>query len=520
MVTELSKGSSIASLNPATKELLGSVPVTSPDDIVAITKRARNASESWRKLSIHERLEYVKRFRDLLSDGMNSVSKLITEEAGKPFTEALGSEVFGVLETCQWLESRAEGLLDAKDVSLNPVFFTGKRSYNLYQPLGVIAVISPWNYPFSIPATSILLALVAGNGVVVKPSPKTPLVAEALVGLVEKAGFPPGLVGLVQGDRLECERLIQSGVNRIVFTGSVQGGRALMGLAAPHLIPLTLELGGKHPAIVLPDVDVNAAASGIVWSAFTNGGQACASIDRLYLLKPVPNGFVESIVQRASNLRLGNPMDPTTEVGPLIDELQVKRIEELVSDAVSKGASILCGGKSRPELGGFHFEPTVLTNLTDDMRILQEEIFGPLLPIVQVDSEAEALAKANSCELGLASSIWTADIQHGEKLAEQLQAGIVWLNDGLFSHACPDAPWGGIKNSGFGKAHSEYELLDMVCIKNVSVSGQGLRDWHYPYSESAREYIKAGMNLLHKRSIADKMQALMDVLSLKPKLKK
>jgi len=264
MVTELSKESTLASLNPATKELLASVPITTASEIQAITQRARQAHESWRKLSVHERLEYVRRFRDLLSDGIDSVGKLISQEAGKPFTEALGSEVFGVLETCQWLESRAESLLKEKDVSLNAVFFTGKRSYNLYQPLGVIAVISPWNYPFSIPATSILLALVAGNGVVVKPSPKTPLVAEALVGLLEKAGFPPGLVGLVQGDRFECERLVQSGVNRIIFTGSVQGGRALMALAAPHLIPLTLELGGKHPAIVLPDVDANAAASGIV----------------------------------------------------------------------------------------------------------------------------------------------------------------------------------------------------------------------------------------------------------------
>lgn len=520
MVTEISKETTLVSLNPATKEQIGKTPCTALAEIPGIISRSRQAAESWRKLSVTERLEYVKAFRDLLSEGKDSVSKLITEEAGKPFTEAMVSEVFGILETCQWLESRAEHILRAKPVPLNAVFFTGKRAYNLYQPLGVIAVVSPWNYPFSIPAASILLALVAGNGVVLKPSPKTPLVAAALVGLFEKAGFPPGLVGLVQGDRSECEKLITSGVDRIVFTGSVNGGKAIMAIAAPHLIPLTLELGGKHPAIVLPDVDAKVAASGIVWNAFTNAGQACASIDRLYLVKPMADGLLDEIVTRAKALRLGNPMDANTDIGPLIDAPQLSRIEELLNDAVSKGAKILCGGKARPDLGGFHFEPTIITNLNEDMQVLKEEIFGPLLPVVEVSSEEEAMQKANSCELGLASSIWTANTEHGEKLAERMQAGIVWLNDGLFSHVCPDAPWGGIKHSGFGKAHSEYELLDMVSIKNVAVSGQGVRDWHFPYSENARDYIKAGIDLLHKRSIGEKMQSLMNILSLKPKLKK
>lgn len=510
----------LVSRNPATKEVIGETASTALDQIPAIVARAREASLLWRKKPLSERLECVKKFRDLLSHGRDSVSKLVSTEAGKPFSEAMVSEVFGILETCQWLENKAAHILHDRPVDLNPLFFTGKRSFNAFQPLGVIAVVSPWNYPFSIPAASILLAVTAGNGAVLKPSPKVPLVASALVELFEKAGFPRGLVGLVQGDRHECEKLIISGVDRVVFTGSVSGGKAIMTIAAQKLVPVTLELGGKHPAIVLPDVDLEAGASGIVWSAFTNAGQACASIDRLYLVKPLETTLLPKIVERASKLRLGNGMNSDIDLGPLVDAAQLERIQELLDDAKAKGARVLCGGKAREDLGGYFFEPTVLTNLNDEMRILKEEIFGPLLPVLTVDTAEEALAKANDNELGLTASVWTADLACGEDLARQLSAGVVWLNDGLYSHVCPDAPWGGVKYSGFGRAHSEYELLDMVCIKNIGVSGQGLRDWHYPYSETSREYIKAGIDILHKPGVSEKLDALMRILSLKPKLRK
>ena len=520
MATELQNQSVLVSRNPANKEVIGETMSTPLNEIPAIAERARQVSLSWRQKSLSERLECVKKFRDLLSHGRDSLSKLITTECGKPFTEAMVSEVFGILETCQWLENKAPQLLKDKHVDLNPVFFSGKKSYNTFQPLGVIAVVSPWNYPFSIPAASLLLAATAGNGAVLKPSPKTPLVAAALIELMEKAGFPRGLLGLVQGDRRECEKLILSGVDRVVFTGSVGGGKAIMSIAAQKLVPVTLELGGKHPAIVLPDVDLDAAASGIVWSSFTNSGQACASIDRLYLVNPLGEKLLPKIVERASSLRLGNGLDSNTDIGPLVDAQQFERIQTFLNDARSKGARILCGGKAREDLGGYYFEPTIVTDLNNDMLIMQEENFGPLLPVFTVASADEALARANESELGLTASVWTADLTRGEELARQITAGVVWLNDGLYSHVCPDAPWGGVKYSGFGRAHSEYELLDMVCIKNIGVAGQGLRDWHFPYSETSREYIKAGIDLLHKSTVSEKIEALMRIITLKPRLRK
>jgi len=520
MATELSKKTKLLSRNPATGHALGETAITPLDEIPQIVSRARLAWQEWRRKPISERLECVRRFRQILSDGSDPLCKLVTAEAGKPYTEAMVAEVFGVLETCQWLDNKAEQLLEDKPVELNPVFFTGKRAYNTFQPLGVIAVISPWNYPFAIPATSILLALAAGNGAVLKPSPKTPMIAASLISMLEQAGFPQNLVGLVQGDRAESEKLILSGVDRVVFTGSVAGGKAIMSIAAQKLVPVTLELGGKHPAIILPDVDLEAAASGLVWSAFTNAGQACASVDRVYMVGSIADTLLPKIVEKASKLRLGEGMSTETDVGPLIDEEQLARVKALVDDAKAKGARILCGGKPRENSVGNFYEPTVITDVTADMRVLQEEIFGPVLTVEKVSSVEVALARANESELGLAASIWTADIEKGEVMAKELNAGVVWLNDALFSHACPDVPWGGMKMSGFGRAHSQYELLDMVCIKNIGVSGQGQRDWHYPYSAVAREYVKAGIDFLHKASWADKFAALCRILSTKPRLRK
>lgn len=518
-MTAKAEYSKLVSRNPANLEIIGETETSPPEKIREIVAVSKEASLAWRQNSLSKRLEAVSEFRRLLSLATESVSKLISSEMGKPFTEAMVSEVFSVLESCQWLEKKAEKILEPEPVELNPIFFAGKRSYNVFQALGVIAIISPWNYPFSIPAASALLALAAGNGVVIKPSPKTPLVAAALVELLERAGFPRGLVGLVQGDRLQAETLIGSGVSRVVFTGSCAGGKAIMKIAAENLVPVTLELGGKHAAIVLDDLDTDAAASGITWCSFTNAGQACASIDRLVLLKGLESTLLPKIVDSAKKLRMGDPLKSDTEIGPLVDESQFKRIQDLVEDARAKGASILCGGKARQDLGGYFYEPTIISQIKPEMRLMQEEIFGPLLPVFTVDSVKEGVEFANSSDLGLAASVWGGNIAEAESLARSMDAGVVFVNDGLFTHVCPDAPWGGVKQSGFGKAHSQYEILEMVSIKNIAVSTQGIRDWHFPYSENARQYIKAGIDLLHKGGMNEKWDALLRVLKLKSKLR-
>lgn len=499
----------IISRNPANMQVLGEVSISTKDDVRRTVMRARDAFQQWRKVPLHERLEKIENFRKLLMKERDSIAGLITRECGKPFAESLIAEVFGILETCTWVKRKAPKYLSGKHrTDLNPIFFAGKKSYNLHEPLGVVAVISPWNYPFSIPAASMLMALAAGNAVVLKPSPHTPYVAAALVSLFVRAGFPGDLVGLVQGDKEEAEALILSGVNRVVFTGSVQGGKAIMEIASRELIPVTLELGGKHPAIVLPDADMDKVAGALTWCAFTNAGQACASIDRLYVHSSVADKVVTKIAELTARLRLGDGMLPATDIGPIIDDSQMRRFEQVVNDAVQKGATLIAGGRARTDLGGFFFEPTIVRNVNSSMRLAREEIFGPILPITTYDTIDEAIEMANSSELGLAASIWTAKTSVGEEIARHLEAGIVWINDGLYSHVCPDAPWGGVKYSGFGRAHSSIELLDFVNVKNVGVSRQGSREWHFPYSQQSLDYLVNGLELIHGDGLNAKASAL------------
>lgn len=499
----------IVSRNPANMQVLGEVPISTPDDIRRTVLKARDAFQQWRTVPLRDRLDKIEQFRKLLMKEKDTIAALITRECGKPIAESLIAEVFGILETCTWIKRKAPRLLSGKHrTELNPIFFAGKRSYNLHEPLGVVAVISPWNYPFSIPAASMLMALAAGNAVVLKPSPHTPLVAASIVSLLVRAGFPGDLIGLVQGDKEEAEALILAGINRVIFTGSVQGGRAIMSIASRHLIPVTLELGGKHPAIVLPDADVDKVAGALAWCAFTNAGQACASIDRLYVHDSIADKIIDKVAILTSRLRMGDGMSPSTDIGPIIDDSQMRRFEQVVDDAVDKGAKLITGGRSRTDLGGYFFEPTIVRNVNSSMRLAREEIFGPILPITTFDTIAEAVDMANTSELGLAASIWTAKPALGEEIAKEIEAGVVWINDGLYSHVCPDAPWGGVKLSGFGRAHSSIELLDFVNVKNIGVSRQGTREWHFPYSKQSLDYLVDGLELLHGDGVNVKAAAL------------
>jgi acyl-CoA reductase-like NAD-dependent aldehyde dehydrogenase len=501
----------ITAINPATTEVLGRVKISSSEEINVTVANAHQAFSKWRNLPVAERLRYIRRFHDHVFQSRDRLAETITKETGKPLGESLVSEIYGVLETCAWLEAHAERWLKSEPVRLNKIFLPGKTAYNVYEPLGVIAVISPWNYPFSIPVSSMVAALAAGNAVVLKPSPKTALIAEAIQVAFRDAGLPEGLVGLVQGDRVEAEALINSRINRIMFTGSVGGGKAIAGLAAKKLLPTTLELGGKHAAIVLADSDIDSIARPLVWSAFTNAGQACASIERMYVERSIAKRLEERIAALTKQLRLGNGLLPDTDVGPLIDESQIGRIKDQIASAVADGARVIAGGNERLDLGGFFFEPTVLTDVKQGMRIIREEIFGPVLPIIEVADEREAIALANDSDLGLGASVWTRDTKRGERIAREIEAGMVWVNDGLYTHVSPDAPWGGIKESGYGRMHSAAELRDLVYVKNIGINKQRAQDWNYPYSATSLDYIRGGIEILHG-AVADKVKGIQRVM--------
>lgn len=500
MATELIAGRCIRSIDPATGEPIGETPVTLMPEIPRVVSLAQVAQGMWKSLTLTQRLSYIQNFRALLASEADRLAELVTKETGKPLAESFGGEVFPALETCRWLHENAYSVLENEPVGLNWLFFRGKRAYNVFEPLGVIAIISPWNFPFSIPVCSALNALAAGNTVIIKPSPKTPMVGVEIVKLFERAGFPKGVVNVVVGDKDEAICLMRSGVDRVVFTGGVNGGKAIARDCADKLIPVTLELGGKHAAIVLADADIEKTARGLVFGAFTNAGQACASIERAYVERPIFDALSKRVAELTRELRLGHGMSASTDVGPMIDADQVARVTEQLEDAISQGAVAIAGGAARSDLGSCYFQPTVLVNVSHTMRIMREETFGPVLPLMPVDNADEAIAHANDSDLGLGSSIWTRNHQEAERLARKVRAGMVWINDGLYSHASPEAPWGGIKNSGIGRRNSVHGLYDFVYIKHVSVDKSRNRDWHFPYSKSSLSLLKSGIALGHSPS--------------------
>jgi acyl-CoA reductase-like NAD-dependent aldehyde dehydrogenase len=493
----------LTSVNPATLEVLGSVPISTAADIASTIRQGRYALRHWAKLPLHLRLRFIESLRLIMLERLDEIATLITQESGKTFGEALAAELGGPLDTCLWVQKNLPQLLTNETTRYNPVAFYTKSGYNVFEPVGIVAVIAPWNYPFTIPINSIIMAVAAGNAVILKPSPKTPLIGQLIVDLFRAAGFPEGLVSIVQGDKDEASALITGGkaradrVNHVVFVGSVPGGRAIAALCNKNLIPFTLELGGKHPAIVREDADIDKIAWSLLWGAFTNAGQACVSIERLYVHRSLADRLMTKIADLAQGLQLGNGLDPNTQVGPLIDLGQLERVQAQVQDAIAKGARVLAGGKARTDLGGFFFEPTVLTNVTPDMRIMTEEIFGPVLPIIIINHDSEALEQANDSDLGLGASIWTADIEYGKTLARNIDAGLVWINGSIYSHASPDVPWGGYKNSGSGITHSAHGLKNFVRVKHISWGSQRAQDWEYPYCQERNDLIKASIGIGH-----------------------
>lgn len=504
----MNSSGTLESVNPATGQILGIVPVTSPAQIKESFSKARSAAQQWSQQTLAERLDLLSRFRKLLLKKRKSISALISAEAGKPLAESL-TEVFAVLETCNWLQKETGKLLKPESLRLNRLFFRSKKTQTVFEPLGTIAVISPWNFPFSIPATSVLTALVTGNTVVLKPSPKTPLLAEALRDLLHEAGLPDDVLHLIHGDKAEARLVMEEGPDRVIFTGSVAGGKAILQLAAQTMTAVTPELGGKHAAIVLEDADLEKCADALVWSAFSNSGQACASIERLYVVESKHDELLALLRKKTAALRLGDPSKPNTDMGPLIDVAALTRVRSMIQRACQQGATVAFGGRSLCDidaklaatLTGAYLEPTILTDVRQDMQIVKDEIFGPVLPVIKVRNRSEALACANDSSYGLGASIWSADIAAAEALASRIKCGMVWINDGLFSHACPEAPWGGTKYSGFGRTHGKHSVLDFVNIKLVSTDKPGKRDWNFPYSKKQLSLIDAATCTINSSTI-------------------
>lgn len=506
------QASTIKSFNPATGELLGEAPCLNADEVQAAVDKAWSSFEEWQLLDYAKRRKLILNLHKVLRKHSDEIAKLITQEVGKPLFESYTAEITGSLDACIWFAENSEKALKDQTIGMTNPLLASKQSIISFEPIGVVGIISPWNYPFAIPMIAIIMSVMVGNTVVLKPSEKCPLIGIKIEELFAEAGFPEGVVTVITGDRTTGQHLCQTSLAKILFTGSVEGGSKVMAQAAKTLTPVGLELGGKDAAIVLPDAPTEWTAKGLVWGAFTNCGQACASIERVYVVKSKnTEKLISYMMSYTEKLRLGDGLDPKTEIGPVIDEGQLAKIEKQVNEARNMGATVVCGGNRRKDLTGHFYEPTILTNVDHSMDVMTKETFGPVLPVMVVNSEDEAIELANDSEYGLSASIWTKNLTNAEDIARDLEVGTVFINDGLFSFACPQLPWGGLKKSGFGRTHSYFGLLDLVNIKHITIDSAGgpTRLWWYPYGHARIEIVKAGAALLHG-DVPHKVKGLFD----------
>src|ERR1700693_4061339 len=432
------------SVNPATGEILRELDCAGKDEVEAAVSRARAAQSAWAELGLRRRIAVLRKFQGKLYARKSEIAAAITREAGKTLVEALVTEVLVVLDAARFLIDNAWGLLRDEPVPHGNLVTKLKSGWLVREPHGVIGIISPWNYPFSIPATETLAALVAGNAVVLKPSELTPLVALELASLLHAAGVPEHVFQVVIGEGPAGAALLRSPIDKLVFTGSVATGKRIAAAAAERLLPVVLELGGKDPMLVLDDADVDVASSAAVWGAFMNAGQTCLSVERCYVHRSRYEEFLRACVEKTNRLRVGDGLDPQTDVGPMIHERQLQIVEAHVEDARARGARVLAGGKRLPELGPNFYSPTVLADVTQEMRIMHEETFGPVLPVAAFDSDEEAVQLANDSEFGLWASVGTRSRERGERLARSIHAGTVMVNDAISCFGISEAPHGGV----------------------------------------------------------------------------
>jgi succinate-semialdehyde dehydrogenase/glutarate-semialdehyde dehydrogenase len=457
-------GSTIDVTNPATGEKLGTIPRCGAAETRRAIEAAAAAFPAWRARTAKDRAAVLRKWYELIMANQEELARLLTMEQGKSLAESRGEIAYGA-SFIEWYAEEGKRLYG----DVIPGHMTDKRIVVLKQPIGVTAAITPWNFPNAMITRKAGPALAAGCPMVLKPAAQTPYSALALAVLAEQAGIPKGILSVVTGSAsaIGGEMTGNPTVRKLTFTGSTEIGRLLMRQSAETIKKLSLELGGNAPFIVFDDADVDAAVAGAMASKYRNSGQTCVCTNRLYVQAGVYDEFVAKLAAAAKALKVGNGLEDGTEQGPLIDANAVAKVEEHVADALSKGATLLAGGKPHA-LGGTFFEPTVLAGVTQDMLVASEETFGPLAPVIRFETEDQALAMANDTEFGLAAYFYSTNLSRVWRVAEGIEAGMVCINSGILSTEV--APFGGVKQSGLGREGSKYGIDDYVEMKYLCIT--------------------------------------------------
>jgi acyl-CoA reductase-like NAD-dependent aldehyde dehydrogenase len=447
-------GAIIKFTNPASGEDFGSVPMATPAQVSQTVAEMKAAQKVWGRRSVPERIRTLRKLQAVIVDAMDEISSVVGQDTGKNRQDVL-IEIFTTLDKLNVNLKHAQTWLRTERVPRGFLFF--QRLYSVPRPFGCVAVISPWNYPFVLSMPPVLAALLAGNTVVLKPSEVSPATGVLIEKLFQRVPELAPFVRVLHGDASVGAALIQNHPDFIFLTGSTETGKAIMKAASENLIPLVCELGGKDAMIILEDADLDAAARWGVWGSFFNAGQVCMSIERVYVVESVYERFLEKIVAETRKFSLGysQSLDSPYNCGPLTDPKQLQVVQVHLEDALEKGARLLLGGRHE----GLFFEPTLLTDIDHSMLVMQEETFGPILPVVKVKDEGEAVRLTNDSSYGLGAYIWTSDLKRARRLAGEIQTGSVVVNDAMVQFGAPMLPYGGIKASGFGRIHGKAGLL-------------------------------------------------------------
>lgn len=493
------------SINPATLEENGRIKLTPLNEFSDIFAKAEQAQASWARLSYKQRAKYIFKMADYIRDNADDIADVISRDNGKLKMDALMTEVLPCIMGATWYAEKTGKVLTDKLSPPSSLLFFNKWSKRVYQPIGTLGIISPWNYPLSIPFGEVAMALMAGNAVVLKVAAQTPLVGEAIEKIVKASGLPEHLFTHVVGSGSKVlAAMLENGAKKIFFTGSTYAGKQVMKSCAEYLVPCSLELGGNDAMIVLEDASIERAVNGGMWAAYQNAGQSCGGVKRVYVHEKVYDEFVAMAVAKTNALRHGsNGYD--ADLGSVTTDKQFQTLKKELDMALENGATIAAQSQPVGGQNGYFFPAILLTDVTHDMEFIQDEIFGPFMPIIKVSSEEEAIKLANDSQYGLTASVWTKSNVRGKRIAKQLQAGAITINDHLYTHGMSNTEWGGPKESGIGRTHGVLGLHEVAEPKIINwdlIPGLSKRNaWWFPFDEETYNTMKKLVDYPKRRSL-------------------
>ncbi len=508
--------------NPATGKEIGRSLLHSLEELNNIIKQARTAQKVWEKYPLKQRIKLILRIRDYIVNNSDLLAEVISSDNGKTRIEALATEILPAAMAVSFYCKRAGKFLKEKSLMGGNIFLINKRSKLVRVPYGVVGIISPWNYPFAIPFSEIIMGLLAGNSIVLKTASETQMVGLELKKAIESAGLPAGVFNYINlPGKIAGEAFLVSGINKLFFTGSVQVGKYLLEKSAATLTPLCLELGGNDAMIVCDDADIERAASGALWAGFQNCGQSCGGVERIYVDEKIYNQFLTALKNKVEKLVVVKDDYYQTQFGCMTTTRQIETVKEHIQDALNKGAKVFTQS-SIPENTGSNFLPaTVLVDVNHEMLVMKDETFGPVVGVMKFSRIEEAIELANDSYLGLTGSVWSGNQRNAEKIAKCIKAGAVTINDHLMSHGLAETPWGGFNQSGIGRTHGELGFNEMtqpqVIVKDL-LSFTSKQLWWHPYNKNVYEGLKGLLNLLYNSKPGIRLNGFVNLMKIVPRI--